>query len=229
MKQSDSQLFTYKDNRTSYNIKNATFTYKIRDLRTSRQVCYIHNNWNFKTRTDTIESLHWEEMFVELTNPGNPSKTKFTVGNFYRPPHATVAQLKLFINCFTQRLTMLNSCEAIFVCGDYNINLLSLNTDEHTGSYFDGNLSSGFLPTITLPTRISERSTLIDNIFSNKQEKIKFAGILINQISDHQAVIVNINQTLPSNKTKYITIYSNSAESKMNFEMTLHLKTYTKN
>ena len=30
-------------------------------------------------------------MFVELTNPANPSKTKFTVGNFYRPPHATVA------------------------------------------------------------------------------------------------------------------------------------------
>ena len=101
--------------------------------------------------------------------------------------------------------------------GDYNINLLSLNTDEHTGSYFDGILSSGFLPTITLPTRILERSTLIDNIFSNKLEKINFAGILINEISDHQAVIVNINQTLPSNKTKYITIYSNSAESKMNF------------
>ena len=156
-------------------------------------------------------------MFVELTSPANPSKTKFTVGNFYRPPHATVAQLKLFINCFTQRLTMLNSCGAIFVCGDYNINLLSLNTDEHTGSYFDGILSSGFLPTITLPTRISERSTLIENIFSNKQEKINFAGILINEISDHQAVLVNINQTLPSNKTKYITIYSNSAESKINF------------
>ena len=83
--------------------------------------------------------------------------------------------------------------------------------------YFDGILSSGFLPTITLPTRISERSTLIDNIFSNKQEKINFAGILINEISDHQAVVVNINQTLPSNKTKYITIYLNSAESKINF------------
>ena len=77
---------------------------------------YIHKNWYFKTRTNTIESLHWEEMFVELTNPANPSKTKFTVGYFYRPPHATVAQLKLFINyCFTQRLTMLNSCETIFV------------------------------------------------------------------------------------------------------------------
>ena len=85
---------------------------------------------------------------------------------------------------------------------------------EYTGCYFDGILSSGFLPTITLPTRISDRS----NSFSNKQEKINFMGILINEISDHQAVIVNINQTLPPNKTKYITIYSNSAESKMNFK-----------
>ena len=95
--------------------------------------------------------------------------------------------------------------------------MLSLNTDEHTGCYFDGILSSGFLPTITLLTHISDRSTLIDNIFSNKQEKINFAGILKNEISDHQPVIVNINQTLPANKTNYITIYSNSAESKINF------------
>ena len=103
-------------------------------------------------------------MFVELANLANPSKTKFTVRNFYRPPHAIVAQLNLFINNFTQRLTMLNSCETIFVCGDYNINLLSLNTDAHTGCYFDGILSSGFLPTLTLPIHISDRGTRIDNI-----------------------------------------------------------------
>ena len=114
-------------------------------------------------------------MFVELTNPANPSKMKFTVGNFYRLPHAIVAQLKLFINHFTQKLSMLNSYETTFVCGDYYINLLSLNSDEHTGCYFDGILSSGFLPTITLPTRISDSSTLNNNIFSNKQEKINFA------------------------------------------------------
>ena len=65
--------------------------------------------------------------------------------------------------------------------------------------------------------RISDRSTLIDNIFSNKQEKINFVGILKNEISDHQPVIVNINQTLPANKTNYITIYSNSTESNINF------------
>ena len=86
---------------------------------------------------------------------------------------------------------MLNSSETNFLSGAYNINLLSLNIDEHTGSYFDGILSSGFIPTITLPTRISQRSTFIDNNFSNKEGKINFAGILINKISDHQAVIVS--------------------------------------
>ena len=45
---------------------------------------YIHKNWNFKEKTDIIESDHWEKMFVELTDPSNPSKVKFTVGNFYR-------------------------------------------------------------------------------------------------------------------------------------------------
>ena len=33
--------------------------------------------------------------------------------------------------------------------------------------YFDNILSAGYIPTITLPTRLSENSTLIDNIFTN--------------------------------------------------------------
>ena len=48
---------------------------------------YIHKDWNFKEKIDIIESPHWEKMFVELTDHSNPSIVKFTVGNFYRPPH----------------------------------------------------------------------------------------------------------------------------------------------
>ena len=43
-------------------------------------------------------------------------------------------------------------------------------------------------------------------------------GILSNEISDYQAVVVNINLTMPPSKTKFITIYSNTAESKTNFK-----------
>ena len=58
-----------------------------------------------------------------------------------------------------------------------------LLVDEHSGSYFDGVLSSGFLPSITLPTRLSDNSTLIDNIFVNKQDIINIT--YFNEISGH--------------------------------------------
>ena len=58
---------------------------------------YIHKSWNFIIRQDTTGSPLWEEMFVDIIDPSSPSNVKFSMGNFYRPPHTTVAQLKLFI------------------------------------------------------------------------------------------------------------------------------------
>ena len=179
---------------------------------------YIHKNWNFKEKTDIIESPHWEEMFLEVTDPSNPSKVIFTVGNFYRPPHTNVAQLQSFNRHFANKLESMNTRDTTFVCGDYNINLLSVNSDEHSSSFLNGILSSGFLPAITLPTRASNNSTLIDNVFVNQQAEFNFSGILENEISDHQAVVVNTKLILPHTKTRYITIYSNSEEAKNNFK-----------
>ena len=179
---------------------------------------YIHKNWNFKEKTDIIESPHWEEMFVEVTGPSDPSKVIFTVGNFYRPPHTNVAQLQSFNRHFANKLESMNTRDTTFVCGDYNINLLSVNSDEHSSSFLNGILSSGFFPAITLPTRASNNSTLIDNVFVNQQAEFNFSGILENEISDHQAVVVNTKLILPHTKTRYITIYSNSEEAKNNFK-----------
>ena len=128
----------------------------------------IHKSWNIKIRQETTDSPLWEEMFVDIMDPSSPSNVKFSMGNFYRPPHITVAQLNLFIIYFSQKLTELNSNNIAIVCGDHNINLLLVDSDKHSGSYFDGILGSGFIPSITLPTRLSDNSTLIDNIFVNK-------------------------------------------------------------
>ena len=40
---------------------------------------YIHKNWNFKVKDDIIDSPFWEEMYIELTDPVNPLKVKFTI------------------------------------------------------------------------------------------------------------------------------------------------------
>ena len=107
-------------------------------------------------------------MYIDITYPLDPLKAKFTIGNIYRPPHSTIGHLTSFIDYFSRTLTLLSTRANTFVCGDYNINLLTLHSNEHTSNYFDGILSSGFLPAITLPTRISNTSSLIDNIFVSK-------------------------------------------------------------
>ena len=113
---------------------------------------------------------------------------------------------------------MLNTGENTFACGDFNINLLFITANIHHSSYLEGILSSGFLKTITLPTRLSKNSTLIDNIFINKQQRLNFASILNNDISDHLVVAVDMDLVVPPNKTYYITVFSNSDQTKQNFK-----------
>ena len=103
--------------------------------------CYIHKNWNYTIKPTLVESPYWEEMFVEISNPDNPKST-FTVGNFYRPPHIAVAQLTSFIDYFAEKLEHFNTREKFYICGDFNINLLSLSSNEHVRNYFEGILSS---------------------------------------------------------------------------------------
>ena len=63
-------------------------------------------------------------------------------------------------------------------------------------------------------------------MFVNQQAEFNFSGILENEISYHQAVVVNTKLILPHTKTRYITIYSNSEEDKNNFKMIFLPKIY---
>ena len=76
-----------------------------------------------------------------------------------------------------------------YLAGDFNIDLLKSDTDNHTKDFFDTLTSNLFVPHITLPTRITNRSqTLIDNIFSNNPEFDHCtSGNFTFSISDHLA------------------------------------------
>ena len=65
-----------------------------------------------------------------------------------------------------------------------------------------------FFRKITLPTRISERSSsLIDNIFTNDSEEKETTGILLNHLSDHQIIFTCIEKLSYIEKLrKFITI-----------------------
>ena len=130
----------------------------------------VRNNWNHKLKTNVFDSTCWEELYIEVTDPVD-SDNKFTFGNFYRPPHDHVNSLTLFIAYFSVSLSQYEQSRSTgYMCGDYNINLLKIFSNAHCNEFFDGIASFGFLPTITLPSRLSANSSLIDNIFINKQE-----------------------------------------------------------
>ena len=62
-------------------------------------------------------------------------------------------------------------------------------------------MSVGFIPNITLATRISEIAvTLINNIFANNIEKSHISGVLSTHFSDHQMIFTIL-------KTNFRNIY----------------------
>ena len=103
------------------------------------------------------------------------------------------------------------------MCGDYNVDLLKINSVQFNENYFDSIISSGYVPTITLPTRLSDNSSLIDNVFTSNLSNALSAYILNVHISDHQPVILFTDDDLPHKKLKYITIKTNSEEAKKHF------------
>ena len=96
------------------------------------------------------------------------------------------------------------------MCGDFHINLLQIQTNQHFNQFYDSLTSTGFIPKITLPTRISETSAiLIDNIFTNNIDRAHVSGILSRKFSDHQMIFslqkCNKCQKLKHNE-KYIEV-----------------------
>ena len=109
-----------------------------------------------------------------------------TVGSIYRHPNGTVSHFNEALN---QCIKNINNNNMLLIGGDINIDLLKTNIPM-TQNYLDTMLSHNLIPSITIPTRFTERSTtLIDHIFirlpRTKINNLVTSGNLITDISDH--------------------------------------------
>ena len=134
-------------------------------------------------------------------------KNKIIVGNIYKPPkdnnncgnvNGFVSELEPILNDLS------NTNSEVLICGDFNINLLKINSEQHFSYFFDTMLSHSFFPKITFPTRVNNSSgaTLIDNIFcklSSLTLQTK-AGIMLDEISDHFPYFISLNVCLNTTK-----------------------------
>ena len=120
-------------------------------------------------------------------------KKKDLLCNVYRLPCYLAADIDLFTAEFSNFLrSVRRSHSSVFICGNFNINLLSINVNAHFADYFKSVLAAGFFPKITFPTRIQDNyHTLIDQI-SGAPNSAKFRGGLQRASQDRQRGGCNI-------------------------------------
>ena len=153
---------------------------------------YVNDKLQYKIRPDIsifIPNI-FESIFIELIF----GKKSIIVGTVYRPNSYPMADLDVFVHNMYDIQNLLNyEKKDVYIMGDINIDLLKFKEHKNTGEYVDNIFSHGFLPLITKPTRLGPHSaTLIDHIYTNKQNIDAISGIVITDISDHFGIFSSI-------------------------------------
>ena len=149
---------------------------------------YVHNDYYCEPITIKEDTIGWENLFVKVRHKSTGSKANI-IGNIYRVPKELLSDFHLFQEEFDEALELLRTIRSpIYLCGDYNIDLLKINTKDHYNTFYNNLTAAGYLPRISLPTRITNHSaTLIDNIFSTELCN-NDSAVIVNHISDHQMI-----------------------------------------
>ena len=174
-------------------------------------IIYVHDNFSFKVLNKDMHITHtsklFESLIVEIWR-NNCKYQKYIIGSVYRLPSYVNIDIEIFTEEYTELLNNLRSrSKFVYLCGDYNIDLLKISTNNVFNKFYENITSCGFIPKITLPTRICDTtSTLIDNVYTNAIDKSHICGILIHPISDHQMYFCVLDETYQrlNNKPKYI-------------------------
>ena len=123
-------------------------------------VIYVHNQFNANNITAQlyVEHTGWDYLCLEISHQ-KPNSKKYLLSNIYRLPNEIVQDVNTFTDEFSLYLSLLKRRKhSSFVCGDSNINLLSLDNKRHVNHFFETVMVKCFFPSITLPTRIQNDS-----------------------------------------------------------------------
>ena len=151
-------------------------------------ITYVLDNYECMNLNVYNASPAWECLPLKIYNWG--LKKPVTILNIYRPPRARKNEIEIFLKEFTSVLGTLSGInQNIFITGDFNIDLLKINTQPLYSKYLELMYSFSFVPSITLPTRLSRHNaSLIDHMFSKLSQSSACtisSSIVTSSISDH--------------------------------------------
>ena len=174
---------------------------------------YIKNNYNYTIRSElTIATLDFEALWIEILANGQPN---LVCGVIYRHPHSNLQNFMNYINSTLDKIQQ--EKKLCLFMGDFNIDLLKIDSHSDSEIFLNDLASSFFQPHILQPTRITDHSaTLIDNIFFNSIEHFTISGNVVYKLTDHLAnfMIFNNFSALSPNIEVYKRDYSKFNETK---------------
>ena len=140
-----------------------------------RHDLYLSSSTNYK----------FENVWFEILKCGS----KYIVGGIYRHPNQSVSD---FCSLLEPKLCKLSKGKTpAFIAGDINVDLVKVDSNMVVASYLNNVLVYNFLPTVLLPTRITENSaTIIDHIYYFEGNNFKhdfklYSGNFYSDITDH--------------------------------------------
>ena len=152
---------------------------------------YVNNKYEAKERND-LRCEELESVFVEVKLASLHTASKIIIGEIYRPPNYPSSQFFEYFESTLDKIEKEN--KMCLLSGDFNYNLLDLANDKKALSFFNLMSSYGYFPTISLATRIQkERKSLLDNIFINDLSIIHDSGVIIDDLSDHFPIFLNLD------------------------------------
>ena len=170
---------------------------------------YISDQFNYTELTFENQFIKgiYESIWIKVDMGGGNS---LILGNVYRPSSNLQTKIEKaleihynILNCIkTDPVT--KHCK-LYLVGDYNLDLLKCDENVCIGNYLDAMYDLGLMPCVTKPTRIDDSGTrisapstsLLDHIFCNSFTA-KFAGVLLDGISDHFPVFLLDQSKMPN-------------------------------
>ena len=153
---------------------------------------YVNKGYSPFERFDLkVQHDLFESVWVEISNK---SSKNVLCGCIYRHPSYDMTEFLAYIEYILK--TVASENKEIYICGDFNIDLLKLNDVTSYLSYYNLLCSYGFLPLIIHPTRVVDNQvpSLIDNIFSNNLSDEITSGNIYLTLSEHFSQFASVKR-----------------------------------
>ena len=151
-----------------------------------------------------ITNDHFEAVWIEIKNK---TCNNIIVASIYRHPHDISEIYNSFLEYLEHTLSKLSKeNKEIYLCGDFNSDILKIDSHNNYKLFYELMSSYGFMPFISLPTRIcGDSATIVDNIFTNNMTNKIVSGNIVTDFSDHFSQFISVQR--PKIDIKSISIY----------------------